>query len=81
MFGVCYTWSGNVKKYEPEQLVNVPKSNTYITCYTVGYPSTAYYPDSFEFHFDVKFYPDIWGPPVPNYEPGMVNYGYLLPNL
>lgn len=77
MFGVCYTWSGNVKKYEPEQLVNVPGSNTYITCYTVGYPSTAYYPDSFGFYFNVKFYPDIWGPPVPNYEPGMVNYGAI----
>lgn len=77
MFGVCYTQSGGVKKYEPEQLVNVPGSNTYITCYTVGYPSTAYYPDSFGFYFNVKFYPDKWGPPVPNYEPGMVNYAAI----
>ena len=76
-FGVCYTQSGNVKRYEPEQLVNVPGSITYVTCYTVGYPSTAYYPDSFRIYFNVKLYPDIWGPPVPNYEPGMVNYAVI----
>ena len=63
-----------MKKYEPEQLVNVPGSITYITCYTVGYPSTAYYPDSLGIFFGVKLYPDTWGPPVPNYEQGMVNY-------
>ena len=77
MFGVCYTQSGDVKKYEPEQLVNVPGSITYITCYTVGYPSTAYYPDGLAIYFNVKLYPDIWGPPVPNYEQGMVNYAVI----
>ena len=62
-----------MKKYEPEQLVNVP-GFTYITCYTIGYPSTAYYPNTFQVYFGVKLYPDIWGPPVPNYESGMANY-------
>ena len=66
-----------MKKYEPEQLVNVPGSITYITCYTVGYPSTTYYPDSLGIYFDVKLYPDIWGPPVPNYEQGMANYAVI----
>ena len=62
-----------MKKYEPEQLVNVP-GHTYITCYTIGYPSTAYYPNVFNVYFGVKLYPDKWGPLVPNYEPGMANY-------
>lgn len=67
-----------MKKYEPEQLVNVPGSSiTYITCYTVGYPSTAYYPDSLGIYFNIKLYPDKWGPPVPNYEQGMVNYAVI----
>lgn len=42
--GICYTQSGNVKKYEHEQLGSIPM---YVTGYTVGYPSTAYYPDAF----------------------------------
>lgn len=42
-YGICYTWSGNVKKYESKQLGSIPK---YVTGYTVGYPSTAYYPDA-----------------------------------
>ena len=42
--GICYTQSGNVKKYESDQL-GIP---TYVTGYTVGYPSTAYYSYAFD---------------------------------
>ena len=42
-YGICYTWSGNVKKYEPGGL-NRPDQVKWVTGYTVGYPSTAYYP-------------------------------------
>lgn len=42
-YGICYTQSGNVKKYEPGGL-NRPDQVKWITGYTVGYPSTAYYP-------------------------------------
>lgn len=41
--GICYTQSGDVKKYEPGGL-NRPDQVKWITGYTVGYPSTAYYP-------------------------------------
>lgn len=45
-YGICYTQSGNVKKYERDQLESgsIPM---YVTGYTVGYPSTAYYSDAF----------------------------------
>lgn len=43
VYGICYTQSGNVKKYEPGGL-NSPDQVKWITGYTVGYPSTAYYP-------------------------------------
>lgn len=42
--GICYTQSGNTKKYESDQL-GIP---TYVTGYTVGYPSTAYYSYAFD---------------------------------
>ena len=42
-YGICYTQSGSVKKYEPGRL-NRPDQVKWITGYTVGYPSTAYYP-------------------------------------
>ena len=42
-YGICYTQSGSVKKYEPGGL-NRPDQVKWITGYTVGYPSTAYYP-------------------------------------
>lgn len=41
--GICYTQSGSVKKYEPGGL-NRPDQVKWVTGYTVGYPSTAYYP-------------------------------------
>ena len=40
--GICYTWSGNVKKYEGINASDIPHK---VTVYTDGYPSTAYYPD------------------------------------
>lgn len=43
VYGICYTQSGDVKKYEPGGL-NRPDQVKWITGYTVGYPSTAYYP-------------------------------------
>ena len=44
-YGICYTQSGNVKKYERGGFVNDrPNRVKFITGYTVGYPSTAYYP-------------------------------------
>ena len=42
-YGICYTQSGSTKKYEPDGL-NRPDQVKWITGYTVGYPSTAYYP-------------------------------------
>ena len=42
-YGICYTQSGSVKKYEPGGL-NRPDQVKWVTGYTVGYPSTAYYP-------------------------------------
>lgn len=45
-YGICYTQSGNVKKYEQGGFLNSrPDQVKWITGYTVGYPSTAYYPD------------------------------------
>lgn len=45
-YGICYTQSGSVKKYEPGGL-NRPDQVKWVTGYTVGYPSTAYYPGIF----------------------------------
>ena len=75
-YGICYTQSGNVKKYESKQLGSVP---TYVTGYTVGYPSTAYYPDMFYFrpNFSCFAYP---GPPsfpmYPGFTEGTAEYLY-----
>lgn len=46
VYGICYTQSGSVKKYEQGGFLNSrPDQVKWITGYTVGYPSTAYYPD------------------------------------
>ena len=42
-YGICYTQSGSTKKYEQGGL-NRPNRVVWLTGYTVGYPSTAYYP-------------------------------------
>ena len=76
--GICYTWSGNKKKYESEQLGSVP---TYVTGYTVGYPSTAYYPDIFLFgpNFHCFAYPGPPGFPMyPGFTEGTAEYLYYV---
>ena len=57
--GICYTWSGSKKKYEGINASDVPDK---VTVYTVGYPSTAYYPDGGEIYFSLVTYP-----PPPGY--------------
>ena len=78
-YGICYTQSGSTKKYEPEQLGSIP---TYITGYTVGYPSTAYYPNMF--YFGPNFYcfaypgpPNGW-PMYPGFTEGTAEYIYSI---
>lgn len=76
--GICYTQSGNVKKYEPEQLGSIPM---YVTGYTVGYPSTAYYPDAFRGsgNFYCFEYPGPPGyPQRPGFTEGTAEYLYNL---
>ena len=77
-YGICYTQSGNVKKYEPEQLGSIPM---YVTGYTVGYPSTAYYSDAFRggpnfycFAYGASAPPD-W-PIYPGFTEGTAEYIY-----
>lgn len=57
--GICYTWSGSTKKYEGIRVDDIPDK---VTVYTVGYPSTAYYPDGGEIDFSIVPYP-----PPPDY--------------
>lgn len=74
--GICYTQSGNVKKYEREQLGSIPM---YVTGYTVGYPSTAYYPDAFNgiSNFYCFAYPGPPGFPMrPGFTEGTGEYIY-----
>ena len=58
-YGICYTQSGNVKKYEGIYSSDIPSK---VTVYTVGYPSTAYYPDGGLVSFSLVPYP-----PPPGY--------------
>ena len=71
--GICYTQSGTEKRYEPEQFAYIPKT---VTVYTVGYPSSTYYPDGGEVFTRVFLYPDgnDTGPHNPDYGPGMAKY-------
>lgn len=71
--GICYTQSGTEKRYEPEQFAYIPKT---VTAYTVGYPSSTYYPDGCEIFTRVFLYPDgnDTGPHNPDYGPGMAKY-------
>lgn len=77
-YGICYTQSGNVKKYESDQL-GLGSIPMYVTGYTVGYPSTAYYPDAFRggSNFYCFAYP---GPPnwpiYPGFTEGTAEYIY-----
>lgn len=57
--GICYTRSSNTKKYEANQLGEIP---SYVTVYTVGYPSTAYYTNCAYIDFDLTEYsPTYYG--------------------
>lgn len=70
--GICYTWSGDKKKYEGIRSGDVPDK---VTVYTVGYPSTAYYPDGGEISFSIIPYPPPPGyPEVEGFTEGMAHY-------
>lgn len=70
--GICYTWSGSTKKYEGMGVDDVPDK---VTVYTVGYPSTAYYPDGGEIYFSIVPYPPPPGyPGAPGFTEGTAHY-------
>ena len=70
--GICYTWSGNVKKYEGINASDIPNK---VTVYTVGYPSTAYYPDGGLVAFSLIQYPPPPGyPEVEGFVEGTAHY-------
>ena len=70
--GICYTQSGNVKKYEGIHNGDYPQT---VTVYTVGYPSTAYYPDGGFVAFSVMPYPPPAGyPEVEGFVEGTAHY-------
>ena len=70
--GICYTQSGNVKKYEGIYNGDYPQT---VTVYTVGYPSTAYYPDGGFVAFSLVQYPPPPGyPEVEGFTEGMAHY-------
>lgn len=73
--GICYTQSGSTKKYESDQLGLIP---TYVTGYTVGYPSTAYYSYAFDrSDFYCFAYPGPPGfPQHPGFTEGTAEYIY-----
>lgn len=74
--GICYTWSGNKKKYEYDGFKDRPNQVKWITGYTVGYPSTAYYPgllcDNF-YLFSYDNHPDF-GTQYPEFREGTAIY-------
>lgn len=80
--GICYTKSGNVKKYERDQLEHnyMESSDKHITVYTVGYPSTAYYPDGYDYSFNIFTYPGPGGnwPMPPGFTEGTAEYLYHI---
>lgn len=70
--GICYTWSGNVKKYEGINPSDIPNK---VNIYTVGYPSTAYYPDGGRIYFSLVPYPPPPGyPEVEGFVEGTAHY-------
>ena len=70
--GICYTWSGNVKKYEGIYNGDYPQT---VTVYTVGYPSTTYYPDGGFVAFSLIQYPPPPGyPEVEGFVEGTAHY-------
>lgn len=80
-YGICYTQSGSTKKYERDQLEHnyMESSDKHITVYTVGYPSTAYYPDGYNYHFNIFTYPGPGGWPIyPGFTEGTAEYLYYI---
>ena len=75
-YGICYTQSGSTKKYEPSTL-NRPDKVKWLTGYTVGYPSTAYYPgllyDNFYLWTYDNFPPEMYED-YPEFTEGMAIY-------
>lgn len=70
--GICYTWSGSKKKYEGINASDIPNK---VTVYTVGYPSTAYYPDGGNIRFSLVQYPPPPGyPEVEGFVEGTAHY-------
>ena len=73
-----YTQSGSTKKYESDQL-GLGSIPMYVTGYTVGYPSTAYYPDAFigggNFYCFAYPGPPYW-PIYPGFTEGTGEYIY-----
>ena len=81
-YGICYTQSGSVKKYEKD-LLNRPGQVKWITGYTVGYPSTAYYPgllcDNF-YLFTYDHFPPGMDKDYPEFTEGTAIY-FLSPRI
>ena len=70
--GICYTQSGSTKKYEGLNASDIPNK---VTVYTVGYPSTAYYPDGGNIYFSLIPYPPPPGyPEVEGFVEGTAHY-------
>lgn len=70
--GICYTWSGSKKKYEGINASDIPNK---VTVYTVGYPSTTYYPDGGKIAFSLIQYPPPPGyPEVEGFVEGTAHY-------
>lgn len=84
-YGICYTQSGNVKKYEPGGLNRPDGVNPvkWVTGYTVGYPSTAYYPgilcDDF-YLFTYDNHPEFGPTPYPGFTEGTAIY-FMSPSI
>ena len=67
-----YTQSGTEKRYEGIKSGDVPDK---VTVYTVGYPSTAYYPDGGLVSFSIMQYPPPPGyPEVEGFVEGTAHY-------
>lgn len=70
--GICYTQSGSKKKYEGINASDIPNK---VTVYTVGYPSTTYYPDGGKIAFSLIQYPPPPGyPEVEGFVEGTAHY-------
>ena len=74
--GICYTQSGSTKKYEGIKISDIANE---VTVYTVGYPSTAYYPYGGFVAFYVVPYPPP--PGYPEVEGFVEGTAYYITNM